>query len=67
MNYVSGTKLPQEIPDKLGSHMMLRIMQIWEVDGIFRWIVIYPVQSVNMFNVWKIGARSSQNNHATLR
>ena len=49
----------QEIPDKLGLHIMLRIMQIWEVDGIFRWIVIYPVHSVNMFNVWKIGARSS--------
>ena len=49
----------QEIPDKLGSHMMLRIMQIWQVDGSFRWIAIYLVHSVNMFNVWKIGARSS--------
>ena len=37
----------QEIPDKLSFHIMLRIMQIWKVH------------SVNMFNVWKIGARSS--------
>ena len=46
----------QEIPDKLCFHIMLGIMQIWEVDGIFRY---FSVHSVNMFNVWKIGARSS--------